>query len=51
MVRDAAVHAGVEAEDDGLGGGGQHDVGFGDGAHGAVDDLQRDLVGFDLVQR
>ena len=40
----------VEADDDGLGGRGQQDVGLGDGACAAMDHVDRDLVGTGLLQ-
>ena len=41
----------IEAHDDGVGGGGQHDVALVDGAHCAVDDPDVDLLVAQLLQR
>jgi hypothetical protein len=45
------VRADPEADDHRLGGLGQEDVGLVDGTHGAVHDLDADLVGGELLQR
>ena len=50
LVGHAAVDAGVEAQNDRVRSRGQRHVRLGDGADGAVDDFQRDLVGLDLLE-
>ena len=50
FVGDAAVDAGMEAKDDGVGSGGEGDIGLGDGSDSAVDDLEGDLLGIDLLE-
>jgi hypothetical protein len=47
---DTGVGPHLEAQDDRVGGRGQHDVRLRDGARGAVNELQLDLVGGELVQ-
>src|SRR5699024_1675055 len=49
-VLGVGVGADVKAHDDGVGRGGQHDVGLVDGAHGAVDDPHPDLLVGELLQ-
>ena len=49
-VGHAIIDARVEPKDDCLGGGRQQHIGFSDGADGAVNDFQRNFVGFDLLQ-
>ena len=50
-VAGGGVGTDVEAHDDGLRGGGQHHVGFVDGADAAVDDADAHLVVAELLQR
>src|SRR5208282_5584803 len=44
------INAGVETQNDGGGGGGEQDIRFGDGAHGAVNDFEGNLFGLDLLE-
>ena len=51
LVGHAAVDARVETENDRVGRGGERNVRFGDRADGAVDDFERNFVGFDFLER
>ena len=46
----SVVGADVEADDDGVGCGGQHHVGLADGADAGVDDADADLLVGELLQ-
>src|SRR5688572_20921754 len=50
-VGDAVVDAGMETENNALGCRREHDVGLGDRADGAVNDIQRNFLGFDFLER
>ena len=50
-VRHPVVHAGVKPEHNRVGGRRQEHVGFGDGADGAVDDVERDVLRLDFFER